>query len=390
LADDIGLNAPPIFEVVLPMVDSADKLMYIHDAFKKVAEVEHEMFTSHPSHTRYINVLPLVESSEDLLRSRKLLLNYLEMHKERYGKNPEYLRPFIARSDPAMNAGLIPAVLGAKAAISEQYTISREENIPVYPIIGVGSLPFRGGLSPYSINSFLKEYGGIRTVTVQSAFRYDYPLPDVKAAVKRLNQELEQTEPQIFSEDEINKLMEAAEIVQEGYKRTVESLALTINDFAQYVPERRERMLHTGLFGYSRAIGSKHLPRAIRFTAVLYSLGIPPELIGTGRGLRNARNAGLLKNIEQAYVNIEDDLLTAGRYLNKENLRLLAGKDDAWSDIAGDVELIEEYLGSKLEPKKDADFIHRNLTSNVLILYHSGQEFQPDLERAARLRRSLG
>ena len=38
--------------------------------------------------------------------------------------------------------------------------------------------------------------------------------------------------------------------------------------------------MHIGLFGYSREIGSVRLPRAINFTAALYSVGIPPEILG--------------------------------------------------------------------------------------------------------------
>ena len=62
--------------------------------------------------------------------------------------------------------------------------------MPVFPIIGVGSLPFRGGLSPNTVKSFLDEYAGIRTVTIQSAFRYDYPYDEARKAVRYLNKML--------------------------------------------------------------------------------------------------------------------------------------------------------------------------------------------------------
>ncbi|HLA14920.1 MAG TPA: phosphoenolpyruvate carboxylase, partial [Gemmatimonadaceae bacterium] len=45
-------------------------------------------------------------------------------------------------------------------------------------------------------------------------------------------------------------------------------------------PRRRLRKLHVGLFGYSRDSAGLKLPRAIPFCASLYSLGLPPELLG--------------------------------------------------------------------------------------------------------------
>jgi phosphoenolpyruvate carboxylase len=390
LTDDLGLHTPPIFEVVLPMVDDAEKLMYVHRSFGKIAEVEHSLFDSHPQHSRMINVIPLVENTLDLVRGGAILDDYLELYKAEYGRNPEYLRPFIARSDPALNAGYVPAVIGAKVAISEYYRFQDRTGIAVYPMIGAGSLPFRGGLSPDSIEPFLAEYGGIRTATIQSAFRYDFPLEDVKRAIAELNTRLPVTEPLMLTPAEVGEASKAIEPFMSEYRSTVEGVAQLINDFSGYVPERRERMLHIGLFGYSRAIGEKRLPRAIRFAAALYSLGIPPELIGTGRGIAEAERLGNMDLVERLCVNLKSHLRNAGRRLNRENLRSLCSRNSAWEAVQEDVRLIEDHLGEELGPDSDDDLIHRNLTSNIRVLYEAGREFGPDLERAARIRRSLG
>ena len=85
------------------------------------------------------------------------------------------MRVFIARSDPALNYGLITAVLLAKVALSKLSQVQKKTGVRMNPILGVGTMPFRGHLNPDNIENFLAEYKGLSTVTVQSAFRYDYP-----------------------------------------------------------------------------------------------------------------------------------------------------------------------------------------------------------------------
>src|SRR5436189_2465174 len=104
-----------------------------------------------------------------------------------------------------------------------------------------------------------------------------------------------------------------------------------INDIASYLTKRRERVQHTGLFGYSRGVGSVKLPRAIGFTAALYSLGIPPEFIGTGRGLAQIKTKE--KVIEKHYRDLKKDLMQAGKFLNKDVLASLAKQSSSWGDI---------------------------------------------------------
>ena len=109
-------------------------------------------------------------------------------------------------------------------------------------------------------------------------------------------------------------------IFEKEYRVAVEKIADLVNEVANHVPKRRERVQHIGLFGYSRGVGAVKLPRAIGFTAALYSLGVPPELIATGRGLAVARKLGLLETIEKYYPLLREDLKHAGKYLNRENI----------------------------------------------------------------------
>ena len=149
-------------------------------------------------------------------------------------------------------------------------------------------------------------------------------------------------------------------------------------------------MLHIGLFGYARGLGGKRLPRAIGFTAVLYSLGIPPELIGTGRGLREAQEKGLTHALKGFYHNLEKDLIQAGHYLNKENLDFLAKKSTVWRGVQKDVEGIEKFLGRELGPETVEHYLHRNLVSSAYLLWQSGKIPSDRILEAAKIRRSIG
>lgn len=390
LAKELNFHAPPIIEVILPMVKNAKQILHIEKTFRKVARLKCEVFGSKICHFNSIGVIPLIERVEELTDADGTIENYLNSHKKAYGKFPEYLRPFIARSDPALNAGLIPAVLAPKAAISHFNRLAEKYGVPMHPIIGTGSLPFRGGVNPENIKEVIKEYRGIKTITIQSAFKYDYPEKDVKKAIDYINRTLPQLKPDLLAPHEIKQIKELNGIFIEPYQKTVEKLAPFINAFSKNIPSRRERMLHIGLFGYARGVGKVSLPRAITFTAVLYSFGVPPEFIGTGRGLALARQKGLLPLVKRLYVNLIHDLDHAGKYLNKENLELLAKKQPAFKEIVEDVREIEDILGIELGPYKDRHFLHRNLTSTILYKNKMGLPVEHDVVEAAKMRRSLG
>lgn len=390
LSNDLGFKHPPVFEVILPMTDDAKKLLHLQKTFSQVAALKYEAFGEKEKRFAYLRVIPLIEGVSHLTASRKILMEYLDLHRQEYGAAPNYLRPFVARSDPSLNDGLVPATIAAKIALSEYYRFEEETGVRVFPIIGVGCLPFRGGLSPRRVDAFLREYAGVRTVTIQSAFRYDYPLGEVMRAIATLNRSLRLQKPPLYTTDQVRRGNQVNQIFSSAYKATVEALADRINDLSRFIPQRRERMLHFGLFGYARGEGGIRLPRAIGFTAALYSIGVPPELIGTGRGLREAKKRGLLGDLESIYLNFRADLIEAGQYLNKENLEFLARHDPAWATIQEDVELLETHFGEELGPRQAEHYLHRNLVSSAYLLWREGKEFGEYILEAAKIRRSLG
>lgn len=390
-AEEIGMHSPPIIEIILPMTKSAEQMTETEGMFRKVAQLKCEIFaTKQACRTDSIGIIPLIESVGELVNSGALIEKYLKLYHAKYKEYPSYMRPFIARSDPALNSGIVPATLASKAAISNFYNLEKKYGVAMHPIIGTGSLPFRGGLNPENIAEVINEYSGIRTVTIQSAFKYDYPIKTVKKALKFIGKTLPVLKPKILMPQEIKDIKKINKAFERFYRETVEELAPMINKLAAYIPERRERHLHIGLFGYSRGIGKITLPRAIPFTGVFYSLGVPPEFIAMGRGLKWAQENGFLPLLKCLYVNLERDLIHAGKYLNKENLANLSRKHAAFKKIMEDVQETENILGIEFGPFKNHHFIHRNLTSNILYKMKMGADLSKDIVEAAKIRKSLG
>jgi phosphoenolpyruvate carboxylase len=387
-AQEMRGHAPPIFEAYLPMTTDARKLLYIE---KKYGEIANAFQTLKPSGPKEINVIPLVEEIPLMANAGKIASDYVGLYPKKMGKKfkARQMRFWFARSDPALNAGIAPSVLAVKLGFSGLHEFSEKSGIAIEPIIGVGSLPFRGGLTPRNVKDFCREYAGLRTATVQSAFRYDYPLPEVKAAIKKLNSNLH-AKPRVFDNGERAKAKRIISIFEGEYQKVIESLAGEINKVSSFVPKRRERRQHVGLFGYSRKVGKKSLPRAIPFVASLYSLGVPPELIGTGRGIRACEKMGLLDEAQDYYLNLRRDLETAGFYYNRENLELFSQRSKAWKLVLEDVRAIEDFLGAGIGPRTEDHYIHRNITSNVRLLLKKNQSPQDEIERAGEIRRSLG
>lgn len=390
LAHELGMVAPPIFEVILPMTTNAGQLMRVKKTFHEVSEFKRSAFNTKRKGQQELNVIPLFESCEHLFNVDKVLSEYIEACKATFGKQPEYMRPFMARSDPALNAGLFPAVLSTKVALQKFGEVAKKYKVPMYPIIGPGCLPFRGGVNPETIADTIEEYSGIRTITIQSAFRYDYELPDVKKAIQLIEKRLPELQYSPLSAKEVEDVAWVNKVFGDYYRHTVEKVAPLINRISNSVPGRRERMQHIGLFGYSRGVGKVSLPRAIKFNGALYSLGIPPEFIGTGRGIRDAIKQGKMKTIEKHYHNLLKDFIHAGKYLNKENLVSLAKSYPAFREVMTDVQEIENYLGHELGPIKTKHYLHRNLVSSIYLLSKEKQDFSEELEKAAEIRKSLG
>ncbi len=350
------MEAPPIFEVILPLTHSAEELLWVYRYYQELVAgcEEHKLVGDKPlkewlgeTFPKRINVIPLVEDLSTLSHIDDLVGRYLD-YMEMTSQQPSHMRVFLARSDPALNYGMVTATLLNKIALQRLEGLERARGLPIYPIIGVGGVPFRGNFRPGFVDSVLREYPSVQTFTVQSSFKYDHDQASVQQAVRRL---LEWQRGRAVPIDEEQALLVMKKYTA-CYQSTVERLAPLINAMAPLIPQRRARRLHIGLYGYSRTIEETggttprvQLPRAITFCAALYSLGVPPELIGL-ESLSKEDWAFL----REVYPHLLDDLAAAGQYANEEAFRHLVG-DEAWGAAS-------RYIF-------EVDREHRSLTSMI-------------------------
>lgn len=307
-------DVAPIFEVILPMTTSAKEVDRIYRYYTDfIIERQHRRFSENDITIAEwigsfgpdrIQVIPLLEDVPSMLKAYEIVGEYLR------GKSIADQRVFLARSDTAMNYGAAAAALANKLALYRLWRLEQDLGIRIHPILGVGTAPFRGGLSPRTVQRASREYPSVVTFTLQSAFKYDFPAEDVRAACTFLRART------IAAASEVDEAV-ALDILQrysQAYRQQVVQCAPLINRLARFIPPRRARKLHVGLFGYARGIANVTLPRAITFTAALYSLGCPPELLGF-----EALTSSDLSFLNSVYPSFEMQICDALRYTDLDS-----------------------------------------------------------------------
>ncbi len=370
-----GDEITPIFEVILPMTQSADQLNRVYYYYKEfvVGKQNKTCFKDDIPIKNWIgefkpeeiNVIPLIEDMPSMLKADQIVKEYLK------DKKVEYQRVFLARSDPALNYSLVSAVLMNKIALHKLELLEEELSIDIYPIMGVGSPPFRGGMTPASVHEVLDEYPSVQTFTLQSAFKYDYPEQQVVESIKEIK---ERTRGKT-SDLNIDRYRNILEILSNQYEKEIMDVAPLINQIAPHIPQRRKRKLHIGLFGYSRGVGSAVLPRAITFCAALYSVGIPPEIFGLSILNQKQKDA-----VAEIYKSFEEHISSALQYLNQDNLKLLPPHlADKIREIAKEFEF-------------ETNYDHKNLTTQIVKLFKQNEpaKMEEKIIESGALRGFLG
>lgn len=366
---------PPIFEVILPMTTNTEAINRIYYYYRDfvVGKQHRKCFENDITIKEWIGefkpetieVIPLFEDIPYMLSADTMVQSYLK------DKELLYQRVFLGRSDPALNYGMLPAILVVKIALQRLHALQERIKIPIYPILGLGSNLFRGNLSPFSVDECLKEYPSVQTFTIQSAFKYDYDEGQVREAIQKINNH-KRSVPVIIDEEA------ALDITERGasaYREQMKELAPLINEIARFIPKRRMRKLHIGLFGYSRNIEGITLPRVISFCASLYSIGLPPELLG----LHSLTEKDFVF-LKTAYPAFFEDLSMVASYYNGDVKNLISPK------ISKDIEKVVSMV------KYTENLLHSEYTSQIIQAILSGKKdtIMENVVAAGKIRRFLG
>ncbi len=358
----------PLFEVA-PSVTASSSLVKFSNLYNESVGIAAEKLKQ-DCNPKVVSILPAHDFGSDDWYSQ--LKVYLDSVQSSFRRKLDHFRPLIPRSSLADGVGFVAAALATRRSLSSYASFSRITGVKSYPVVDAGPLMFRGGLNPSSLKSFMENCPGARSVTITPAFRYDYGLEGVKESISALNRMLPRNRPVEYSREEISRLLVVERIFVKHFEKALSALPKldVISD--------RMKLINSNA-GEER-----------RTSFSLYSLGVPPELLGTGNAILECIKEGVIKDLEYFYPNVKEDLVRAGALLNKENLRLLSETHKGWQSLLSEVKLIQDYTDSALGPDSTDSFIHRNHTSNVFHLWSTKRKFSRDLLAAARFRHCLG
>ena len=368
-------HAAPIQEVILPMTTSAEELSLVEAYYRKIIVGQEDRTLLDGQSVKDwvgeflpkgVRVIPLIEDMEHILYCDRIVEEYVQ------DRDLPYQRVFLARSDPALNYGIVGAELILKVGLLRLHNLELKLGLPLYPIIGAGSVPFRGHLTPVNVERAFTEYPTAHTFTVQSAFKYDYEQEAVRDGIAQIRAH-ERGDPVPVAQE---RAVDIIDKTTAEYQAHVQRLTEVIRTVSPHVPKRRERKMHVGLFGYGRSlggVGGVTLPRAIGFSASLYSIGVPPELLGLA-----SLDEDDLAFVREVYPSIDGDLRAALSFANERHVKELLG---------------EPYLDLLGQFTDELDRVHEGLTSAIWASLNRDSttvEIDHYIQEAAHLRLFLG
>ncbi len=413
-----------IKEIVLPMTLDAKELLILQQRIIDVIELAHKEFGMSP-YPMQIRSIPLVESLPAILTLKPMLIDYKKGLKK-MGFELESMRVMLGRSDLALAYGLGAAVISNVIALADMGSLA-EEGLEVAPILGGGTLPFRGHLTLENLENTLAQYPGVHTFTVQSAMRYDHGRKKTVKLTKLLKEKAGKTSPVTLTSDERQALLNCLGIFAKNYLQTIQPVLRTIIKISDLIPKQRDRLARKSEVGYARQLpqtkvladfvddkeiakslnkiklAKYEMPRAISFTASLYTVGLPPELIGTGQALNEINEHYGKKGIDlfnKHYPGLKADIQEA---LNYTQLSIASSffPSSFMEKIKQDIEILKDTLGVEIQEGNSFYFtvmetlkpMLKQLVSGSYVLSEEGLENKLVKElvlKLAKERKALG
>lgn len=345
--------------LVAPMVESSRELLVSHRRIHKLVRLGQEELGL-PS-TCTMRLIPLFEDVVKLLHCDEIVDGYRRLLLKELGEYEDHFRVFLGKSDAAMTYGHVASLLAIKIALSRLEKWRRDVHVEVRPIIGVGLLPFRGHLAPWNVQNFIEEYKGYYTVTIQTGLRYDIPHEESIKVIRCVKNDAGHA-PAVYDAEEERILTDVIRIFSRTYFETMVEMATIICLVADIIPERRDRMSRESyprsMIGPLKLIADKvlyeklpsgevKLPRAIKFTAACYILGVPPAIIGIGRALKILRvekGEGLVEDLIKKYIKgLRSDMAFEFNFLNLEVAKERLNPA-TYTKIVEDVDEVSRYF----------------------------------------------
>lgn len=391
-----------IKEVIVPMCESSQDLLNTLYRIQSVIELGNKNFNI-KFHKNSINIIPLFEDVVSLVNIDNLLEEFIGGLR----KKPPYIRFMIGRSDSALSYGMVSSVLAVILSISKAKKLEKRFPVKIYPIMGCGSLPFRGQLTYENIENFLRTYSGVKTITIQSALRYDHGFDKTRKLVKFIEENIDKYKAKDLSGEEIYLIKDFITIFTKHYLKSFLKIAEIASNMSIFIPKNRDRLASSkkGLSYHREFVDlnkfttilenektkeellkidtkvNTNIPRAITFTASMYTIGMPPEFLGTGRALKDVKDKygdyGIEK-LTEIYPQIKSDLEFALKYANP-NVAKRFVSDEIRREYEIDIALSRKILNLSfdMETNVENDFYHTLLkTARPILLHLLGKEPQ--------------
>ncbi|MCJ7635080.1 phosphoenolpyruvate carboxylase [Candidatus Bathyarchaeota archaeon] len=340
-----------------------------------------------------IQVIPLFEGVPLLLSLGEILPKF---NKELGGH-----RLFLGKSETSLVYGHAASSLAFKIALADIGKIGETMSTPYYPIFGGGCLPFRGHLTLENIGNILAEYKGVCTYTIQSGMRYDHGPEKTRELVEKIRTWIKQEDFLEFNGEDRDMIVKSIVIFAKNYLEDLLEIVDKVVEVAALVPNQRERLLESTDVVYYQSVRNIHaflpfcpssearsqfsrldckkllkLPRSIRFTAALYTVGLPPEFIGTGSALKEIGEtlgqAWLDRLLDDIFPSLRGDLVFASRFLRVDS----SGDPFMTDRILAGLRKLKEFVDFK-EPDNSYSSLSK-LAISCLRDFWSGKNTMPE------------